>query len=69
MNSDSLKFSDLVKPDFVLGNLQASTREEALTKMAEFLVDRGNCEPTFVGAILKREQNHPSGLPMPGPKI
>jgi len=69
MNDNNLNFSDLVKPDFVLGNLRASTREEALTQMAEFLVDKGKCRPTFVDAILKREQIHPSGLPMPGPKI
>ncbi len=69
MNDDNLIFSDLVKPDFVLGDLRASTREEALIQMAEFLVEKGKCEPTFVDAILKREQLHPSGLPMPGPKI
>ncbi len=69
MKDDNFNFSDLVKPDFVLSNLQASTREEALTKMADYLVEKGNCEPTFVDAILLREQNHPSGLPMAGPKI
>ena len=69
MNDNDLKFSDLVKLEFVMHNLQASTREEALTQMAEFLVEKGNCEPTFVEAILKRERIHPSGLPMPGPKI
>ena len=69
MNDNNLKFSDLVKPEFIMHNLQVSTREEALTQMAEFLVENGNCEPTFVEAILKRERAHPSGLPMPGPKI
>lgn len=69
MKNNDLKFSDLVKPEYVIGSLQATSREEALTQMAEFLVEKGNCKPSFVEAILERERNHPSGLPMPGPKI
>lgn len=69
MNANNLKFSDLVRQDYILVDLDASTREDALSQMAQLLVDRGNCEPTFVEAILHREKAHPSGLPMPGPKI
>ena len=69
MDDNNFKFSDLVMQEYVLDHIKASTREEALTQMAEFLVEKGNCKPTFVEAILKREQAHPSGLPMPGPKI
>ncbi len=69
MDDNNFKFSDLVMQEYVLDQITASTREEALTKMAEFLVEKGNCKPTFVEAILKREQVHPSGLPMLGPKI
>ena len=69
MNTDSLKFRDLVKPEYVLTDLSATSKEDALTQMARLLVDRGNCGPEFVEAILERERHHPSGLPMPGPKI
>lgn len=69
MNDNSLKFGDLVMPEYVVADLEASTREEALQKMAEYLVEKGNCKPSFVEGILKREQLHPSALPMPGPKI
>lgn len=69
MNDNSLKFGDLVMQEYVIADLDASTREEALTKMAEYLVEKGNCKPSFIEGILTREQMHPSALPMPGPKI
>jgi PTS system galactitol-specific IIA component len=69
MSENNFQFVDLVKPEFVLTSISASSREEALIRMAEFLVEKGNCRPSFIEAIVERERNHPSGLPMPGPKI
>ena len=69
MSDTNLQFSDLVLRDYILDDLQAGSREEALEQMANFLVDKGNCKPSFVEGILHRESIHPSGLPMPGPKI
>jgi PTS system galactitol-specific IIA component len=69
MSENNYQFIDLVKPEFVLDSLSASSREEALTRMAEFLVEKGYCRSSFIEAIVERERNHPSGLPMPGPKI
>ncbi len=69
MDSDAAVFSDLVDPEYVLHDVAATSREEALRAMASLLVERGNCRPSFVEAILERERVHPSGLPMPGPKI
>jgi PTS system galactitol-specific IIA component len=69
MSENNFQFVDLVKPEFVLASISASSREEALIRMAEFLVEKGNCRPSFIEAIVERERNHPSGLPMPGPKI
>jgi len=65
----ALKFGDLVLEDLILDDLEAGTREEALRRMAEILVQRGFCKQEFVQAILDREAAHPSGLPMPGLKI
>ncbi len=65
----ALQFSDLVREDLILVDLAATTREEALGKMAGILVERGYCKPSFVQAILDREAAHPSGLPMAGLKI
>jgi PTS system galactitol-specific IIA component len=67
--TQSLRFDDLVLEDLILDDLDAGTREEALRRMAEILVQRGFCKPQFVQAILDREAAHPSGLPMPGLKI
>lgn len=69
MSRTTLEFSDLVKPECIFDDLTVSTRDDALTAMAQFLVDRGYCEDSFVEAILARERAHPSGLPMPGHKI
>ena len=69
MSATALQFSDLVQPGFVIDNLQADSRDDALTTMARFLVERGHCAESFPAAILDRERIHPSGLPMPGHKI
>lgn len=69
MISTSVQFSDLVRPECVFENLIATSRDEALTTMARYLVDGGYCHESFVDAILERERIHPSGLPMPGHKI
>ena len=69
MSETNLQFSDLVLREYILDDLQAQSREEALEQMANYLVDRGNCKKSFVDGILHRESIHPSGLPMPGPKI
>lgn len=69
MIDDSLRFSDLVRPELIVDQLHAVDRDDALKQMAQYLVDRGYCRPSFVEAILERERNHPSALPMPGHKI
>ena len=69
MEEQALRFADLVLPDYILPDLEADSRDHALRTMAEFLVKRGRCRPSFPDAILERERHHPSGLPMPGHKI
>lgn len=67
--TDQLQFSDLVRRDLILYDVSFPNREEALNAMAQTLVDQGYCESGYVSAILERERNHPSALPMPGHKI
>ncbi len=64
-----MDFSSLVKPDLILESLDAASRMDALTQMAEYLRRRGYVKESFAEAILAREQAHPSGLPMEGHKI
>lgn len=64
-----MKFVELVKQDLILDGVEYSGRDDALRSMAEMLVEQGYCRRPFVDEILERERHHPSGLPMPGPKI
>ncbi len=63
------QFSDMVKEEFIVTDLAANSRDEALEHLAEILVTRGACAPTFPRAIIDRERMHPSALPMRGHKI
>jgi len=63
------QFSDMVKEEFIVTDLAAASRDEALENLAEILVSRGVCAPTFPQAIIDREREHPSALPMRGHKI
>lgn len=69
MADERLDFTDLFSEEMVVLDLEGTTKEIVLTKMATLLVESGNCKPTFVQAILDREAAHPSALPMPGIKI
>lgn len=69
MSGQEFSFPDLVKPEFIIHDLEASDREDALRQMSRLLVDKGFCLPSFVDGILGRERHHPSGLPMEGHKI
>ena len=64
-----MKVEDVLKEDFVIENLQASTKEEALTIMSNILLSKGYVKESFPEAILSRERHYPSGLPMEGHKI
>ena len=68
-NPDALQFKDMVREDLILCDLDVASKEEALEAMASILVQKGYCEKPYVAAILDREKNHPSALPMPGHKI
>ena len=64
-----MKIEDVLKEDCILDNLQASSREEALTIMSNMLLSMGYVKESFPEAILERERHYPSGLPMEGHKI
>jgi PTS system galactitol-specific IIA component len=64
-----MKIDDVLKEDCIIENLEADTREEALTKMCTLLFSKGYVKDSFTAAILERERLYPSGLPMEGHKI
>lgn len=49
-----------------VGDLEAADASEALTKLAGALRDRGAVEPSFVDAVLEREEEYPTGLMFAG---
>ncbi|MDO4800436.1 MAG: PTS sugar transporter subunit IIA, partial [Bacillota bacterium] len=51
-----------VEPQEIWIDAKFSTSEEALSAMANHLVNRGICKPSFVEAILNREREFPTGL-------
>ncbi|MDR1389753.1 MAG: PTS sugar transporter subunit IIA [Treponema sp.] len=64
-----MNIDDILKPDCVIDNLEAKTKEEALDVMTHFLLGKGYVKDSFPEAILTRERLYPSGLPMEGHKI
>lgn len=64
-----MEAGELIRRDLILDDFDASSKEEALKKMAEMLYSKGYVEKPFIDAILEREKHYPSGLPMEGHKI
>lgn len=60
---------DILKPECILGNIDAPSKEVALKVMAEKLFSLGYVKESYIQAIQDREANYPSGLPMEDLKI
>jgi PTS system galactitol-specific IIA component len=65
----TMRIDDILKPECMMHHVNATTKEEALTIMADRLYDLGYVKETFRDAILDREAHYPSGLPMEEDKI
>ena len=64
-----MRIDDILRPECMIHNLNAETKEEALTIMADRLYELGYVKETFKDAVLTREAQYPSGLPMEQDKI
>ncbi|MBI9105781.1 MAG: PTS sugar transporter subunit IIA [Spirochaetales bacterium] len=64
-----MEIEDILKTECILGNIEAPSKEKALELMAERLTSLGYVKESFKEAILDREANYPSGLPMEDIKI
>lgn len=49
-------------PEYVLLDMDAKTSQEAIEMLAEKLVNQGAVKPSFIPAILKREEDYCTGL-------
>ena len=64
-----MKIEDILREDCIIENLEAASKEEALSTMSTVLLSRGYVKESFPKAIQERERLYPSGLPMEGHKI
>ena len=55
----------VISDDLIVVGAQAENCREAISICARLLEERGYVEPTFLDAVLEREESYPTGLPMP----
>ncbi len=59
-----MKFVELLDPELIVCNLEARSSEEVLRFLARKLYEKGLVRAGFEEALLKREQEMPTGLPI-----
>ena len=62
--NDTETNNPVIHADLILLNLSVSTSEELIRIMARRLIDQGLVKNEFIDAIIKREQEYPTGLPV-----
>lgn len=61
---EQVPFADKVREDLVLLGVEGETRDEVLYNIAKVLMDKGVAKDTFYEALLQRENEYPTGLPI-----
>ncbi|WP_017471571.1 PTS sugar transporter subunit IIA [Amphibacillus jilinensis] len=51
---------------FILKNLEAQSKEDAITQLATLLFDKGAVRASYIDAVLDREKRYATGLPTKG---
>lgn len=54
----------MIHKELIYINLQAKTKEEVIEKLADELFSAGKVKETFKEAVLIREKEYPTGLPL-----
>lgn len=62
--NDAISFVDKVTEDLILLNIPGNSRDEALKYIADLFMEKGIAKPTFYEALLQRENEYPTGLPI-----
>ena len=62
MQNSSSQRGIIFDEDLVMLDLSATTRDDVLTKMGGKLLERGYVNGDFIHAIIKREQEFPTGI-------
>ena len=61
---EEITFIDKVREDLILLDLPGDTRDEVLRNIASVYMEKGIAKPTFYDALLERERDYPTGLPI-----
>ncbi|MCU6746106.1 MULTISPECIES: PTS sugar transporter subunit IIA [Lachnospiraceae] len=54
----------MIQKDLIYIHLKADTKEEIITRLADKLLEAGKVKDSFKTAVLKREVEYPTGLPL-----
>lgn len=61
---EQVAFADKVREDLVLLGVEGETRDEVLYNIAKVIMEKGIAKETFYEALLQRENEYPTGLPI-----
>lgn len=62
--SGKINFVDMVREDLILIGVEGETRDEVLNNISKVLTDKGIVKDTYAEALLQRENEFPTGLPI-----
>jgi PTS system galactitol-specific IIA component len=63
-NNNANSNNPVIQSDLMLLDLKVKSNDELIRKMGQHLVDLGWVKDGFIEAILKREKEYPTGLPI-----
>ena len=64
MMKEQTAYADKVREELVLLDVEGGTRDEVLYQIAKVIMDKGIAKETFYDALLQRENDYPTGLPI-----
>ena len=62
--AEKIKFSDRVREDLILLDVEGETKEDIFRKIADLFVEKGIAKETFYDGLIQRESEFPTGLPI-----
>lgn len=62
--SDKIKFSERVREDLILLDVEGETREEIFKQIADLFMEKGIAKDTYYQGLIDREAEFPTGLPI-----
>lgn len=54
----------MIQQDLIYTHLKADTKEDIISQLADKLLEAGKVKDSFKTAVLKREEEYPTGLPL-----